>query len=337
MKNSVRLTHHSSGSERLLYSLHAASISVLLAMPINGCRTAASRSVKHEFHTESWSEGGFAGRRMNTEHFEIFSTMLDRGFERNVPALMESAFAEYANTVSPSHPPAHPMPIYLFNSRTEWNIFAREHYPVRYETYARIHVGGFCEGDTAVIYYFGRNTTLAALLHEGWHQYVDACLASEPPAWLNEGLACYFESGEIQGDNRLVIPDRSTLRINGLRLAIHEKRLLSLRELLEVNAGQVLAQNDSTMTQSYYGQVWGLVMFLRNGAGGRYRSEFHSLLTDLTTDAYRIRESATRLNESDSSSISLQVAAFEQYFHTGVDAVDPMFQDFLRSLVVSPG
>ncbi|MBI1826956.1 MAG: DUF1570 domain-containing protein [Planctomycetes bacterium] len=309
---------------------------IVISMPAYGCRTNHTHPVNQEFRTESWSEDGLAGRRITTEHFDFFSTILDSEFERNVPPLMESAYLAYANLAPPAHAPSRPMPVFLFHTRTEWNIYARAHYPVRYETYARIHVGGFSEGDTAVIYYFGRNTTLAALLHEGWHQYVASCLASEPPAWLNEGLACYFESGEARTNNGLVFPERSTLRVNGLRLAIYNKRMLTLREVLSINAGDVLLQNDSSLTKSYYGQVWALVAFLREGLGGRYRADFQTLLTDLSTDAYHVRESATRLSEGEASTTSPAVAAFEQYFHASVDAMDSQYQEFLRTLTTSP-
>lgn len=150
----------------------------------------------------------FHARRITSDHFVIYSTLEDRTFEEALPAFLEAAYKEYENTL-PSGGTSHKkLTVYLFGLRKQWRSFVRLHYPSRFALYDRIRTGGFTEGVTSVSFYMNRSTTLATLAHEGWHQYVGARTQTTIPAWLNEGLACYFESVDYSSDQPRFTPQK---------------------------------------------------------------------------------------------------------------------------------
>ena len=59
-----------------------------------------------------------------------------------------------------------------------------------------------------------RKKMLETVRHEGFHQYLDGVM-SDPPPWLNEGLAMYYEALPPAGTTILTLPTsdrrRSTL------------------------------------------------------------------------------------------------------------------------------
>ena len=103
-----------------------------------------------------------------------------------------------------------PMKAVIFNSRRE----AGRSFPFISETAAERHVyGGFAFGDLDVFVLVGLSGD--GMVHEMTHLLIDEALDSplaRVPAWLNEGLAMYFESGS-RGREAIV---SQALRSDGL-------------------------------------------------------------------------------------------------------------------------
>jgi len=220
------------------------------------------------------------------------------------------------------------MPTYLFGSRAEWEQFTRRRFPERFDVYSRIRSGGFTEGDTSVSFFVNRATTLATLAHEGWHQYVGARCRGPVPAWLNEGFACFHEAVETSTGRPRFTPGKNSHRINSLRDGLQRDDVLTLRQILETDAGTVISREDSVRTQVYYAQTWALVMFLRSGVNGRYASKLHALISDVAGDEYRVRESAARLRKHAPDASDAAVV-FEEYFGVHPDDLNAEYYDYL--------
>ncbi len=286
-------------------------IAFLAAWAICGC---APRSTSVSVVRSAWSDDGFVGRRFVTDHFEINSILTDAEFEAALPAFMEAAYRRYEMTFPLAGRPEHKLTMYIFGTRSEWQRFTRRRFPARAAVYSRIRSGGFTEGDTSVSFFMNRSATLATLAHEGWHQYVGARFAFAIPAWLNEGLACCHESVEHAGRQPTFDPSHNTFRINSLREAVQTGRLLPLRRIVDTDAGEVISQEHSGVTQVYYAQAWALVTFLRHGSGGKYAEDFDRLLSDIADGTFPVKLSAAKLTVPDRNSTTAGTAAFEGYF-----------------------
>ncbi len=300
--------------------MRAARATFLAALALSGC---ASPLHPIRVEAENWSDGALHGRRLLSDHFEIISTINDADFEAALPGFMEVAFEQYSATL-PAGSRGDKMTVYLLATRQQWERFTRQQFPGRAEVYRRIHNGGYSEGGTAVAFYTHRSATLATLAHEGWHQYVATRLGFPIPAWLNEGLACYHEAVEWVGDAPRFTPQHNTFRIASLREAVHTGKLLSLEQLIDADAGEILRRNDSRLTQAYYAQSWALILFLR----ASYPDEFERLL-DLSDGTFRVRQTAATLTGSAEHPTR---AIFEMYFGCTPQAAERAFTSHLHQV-----
>jgi len=301
-------------------------IGFLAALAISGC---APRSPSVAVVKSAWSDDGFVGRRFVTDHFEINSTLSDAEFEAALPAFVEAAYRRYEATLPTAGRPEHKLTMYVFGTRLEWERFTRRRFPARAAVYSRIRSGGFTEGDTSVSFFMNRSATLATLAHEGWHQYVGSRFAFAIPAWLNEGLACCHEAVEYAGRQPTFDPSHNTFRINSLREAVQTGKLLPLRRIVDTDAGEVISQEHSGVTQVYYAQAWTLVTFLRHGGGGKYAKDFDRLLSDIADGTFPVRLSAAKLTGSERNSTSVGAAAFEVFFGHAPEELAGEYHDYL--------
>ncbi|MEK6677004.1 MAG: DUF1570 domain-containing protein [Planctomycetota bacterium] len=294
----------------------------------SGCQGLESAR-RIEIAVQEWREDGLVGRRYVTTHFELISTLHDREFEKALPEFLEAAYGRYEQTLPPVHGDGPKMSVFLFGNRSQWEYFAKEHYPLRFSLYSRIRSGGFTEGDTSVSFYSDRASTLATLAHEGWHQYAATRFPFELPAWLNEGFACYHEAVECAGSKPVFTPHRNTFRINPLREAVLRDRLLSLEDILVSDAGQVMAQDNSAITQTFYAQAWGLVRFLQEGRGGHYSQSMRKLLGDISNGSYPVKITAARVASIKGGSVAGSIDAFEAYFGGDFPRMNEEYYGFL--------
>ena len=313
---------------RHLKRLHYLTLSSVAMGLLAGCTVAGPAEVRLTSEKEPWSAEGLAGRRIITEHFDIFSTLVDAEFEDALPEFLELVHERFQRML-PAPAGAHPrLAVYVFATRGEWEWFTQHRFPTRQELYSRIHRGGYTEGAVSASFYTSRAGTLVTLAHESWHQYVDSRFGTSIPAWLNEGLACYHEALHMDGARPVFTPRHNTFRMNSLCEAVQRDTLMSLEEIVDTDAGQVISRNDSRVTRVYYAQAWALVTFLRFGAGGRHAGAFERLLTDVAAGTFQARVGAARLGSSDPSGISAGRAAFKAYFGP-IDDLDEKYYDHL--------
>lgn len=279
-----------------------------------GCAVGANGGERTAVSVEPWTEAGFSGRRIESPHFELFSTVGDVAFEAALPAFLEAAYRSYTSTMAPNPEARSGMRTYLFGRRAEWVRFARGRYPARFDVYSRIRSGGFTEDATAVMFYVDRAATLATLAHEGWHQYAHARVRQAIPAWLNEGFACYHEAVDFSGHEPRFTPLHNTFRLTSLREAAATGRLMPLSTLVATDAGRVIRDHDSIAARFYYAQTWALVTMLRHGAEGRYAEAFERMLREISDGSFAARLSAERLTRNDGPDAASGEALFGVYF-----------------------
>lgn len=312
-----------------------AVVALLFAGLLAGCATTAPPPVPQPAQVEPWSFRGAAGQRIVTEHYEIFTTLKDRVLLEALPGFVEGAFAYYRELLPPAREPGVRMPVYLFASRTQWMAFTREFAGPRAPVFLRVRNGGYSERGVSVIQYVSNDVTFPLFAHEGFHQYVFHYVGTNIPAWLNEGLAASCEGQRWASRGLWAFdPWHNWPRRNALAQALVANRLHPLQRLLETNAGEVI-EGTSESVQTYYAQLWGLVLFLREGADGRYAGKFRELLAAVADGKAEARARAAHV-WSDRAAYSYGEALFRSYIAEDVAAVEREYVEFLRARVVGP-
>lgn len=307
----------------------------VVAVFLAGCRVTgpAEPPPPSSLRAEEWAELGHTGRMIETEHFLIYSTLADAELESVLPEFVEAAYARYVDMLPPPRPALGKLKTYVFATRAEWAHYTQVRYPGRSDVYQKIRQGGFTEGDTAVLFYTSRSGTLATIAHEGWHQYVGTHFATTLPAWLNEGLACYFESFHIDPDRNISFSTHSNrFRINSLREGLYERKLFSVREMVDVDAGQVINRSNARITQIYYAQAWALVSFFLEGGKPGYASAFRQMMKDITNGTLHTRLNAARLTTDDPAGTSYGASLIYAYFKARPEELAVPYYEHMQDL-----
>ena len=285
---------------------------------------------------EDWSYRGAAGVRLITDHFDIRTTLRDDELRSALPAFIEACHAQYASLVRvPEAESTSRLDVFLFQSRHEWEQFTRTRFPQRQAVYRRIRSGGYTAGDVCVCYALrDRGQTLGVIAHEGMHQYLSRHVSAPLPAWLNEGLATYCEAVDLAGDTPRFTPQHNLFRMNSLREALAEGRLIPLGELLNTDAGTILTQGESQRTRTYYAQSWALIAYLRHGADRSYAGRFDNLLADLLDGSFQINAQAARLTADSPATATTGESLFRFYFGDDVSAFEAGYVAYLHEVAL---
>lgn len=299
----------------------------LAALP--GCVAERSRP-QVQYTAEPWSFGKAAGQKLTTTHYEILTTLQERALLEALPGFVEASFAHYADLAAPAHLPAERMKIYLFASRPQWEAFTKQLAGPRAKVLLQVRNGGYCERGIVVVEYVTHAVTFPLFAHEGWHQYVHHCLAGPIPAWLNEGLAvtCEGQRWNSYGIKEFD-PWYNPLRRNNLSEALLSGRLYPLPALLETDAGKVV-EGSSRSIGTYYAQLWALIVFLQEGAGGRYAPGLDRLLRTMSETELAPFARAAHIG-SERTEFSFGVEVFRSFIDPDVAAVEREYLAFLRA------
>ncbi|MCZ6574742.1 MAG: hypothetical protein O7C98_16440 [Planctomycetota bacterium] len=113
-----------------------------------------------------------------------------------------------------------------------------------------------------------RTQMFRTIRHEGFHQYLDSVVPEDPPVWLNEGLAEYYETAKrtsrgTRGGQRR--PDHLMLL----------QKPLPLAEFLYIKPPQFYAN-----ARLHYAQAWAVVHFLQH-ADRKTKRLFDRLIDEL--------------------------------------------------------
>jgi len=310
---------------------------IALAWPLLACGCSLRNPFRQPdpvpVQRSEWKFHGRPGVELVTPHYLVRTTCKSPTLLAAIPDFLESCWDAYAELLPSQTQPTEPLKTYLFQGRAEWEAFTDDFAPARADVYKKIRSGGYSERGTTVSHYSTISATLSILAHEGFHQYLELTRGRNIPPWLNEGLACNFESFELDAANRPVFqPEKNALRRGHLAEAISRNRLIPLSEILETHAGeQVLKQSADVRT--YYAQEWALVVFLRQPSyKNPYHDGFEELMRDLGTDAMTRRAQAA-LTPDMLGKANNGEAVFRAYITTDYAKFDRDYQAFVRELL----
>lgn len=310
---------------------------VLLATLGLGCapksdnRFAPLESVP--FEVSDWEYGQAKGRRVVSEHYDIYTTVREERLLAALPQVMENAFVFYQRLTPTVAPPPKRMLVYLFAERAEFEHFTRRLAGPQAELLVRIRGGGYSLEGITVAQYVSHAVTFPIMTHEGFHQYLHHCVNPRVPAWLNEGAAVLCE-GQRWGEKGLreFDPWFNPMRRNRLGEAVQRRKTIPLRELLRINAGHVIDE-PGVRIDAYYGQVWALMLFLQEGEGGKYAPGLRRLLAALADED--LEEAArSAFVTSRSEAFNFGEAVFVAYITGDLDTVSQEYERFIRERMI---
>jgi len=279
-----------------------------------------------EFEVKSWPLKHHKGHLIETEHYQIFTTVADPVLHRAAAELAERQYQRISEALQIT--PKSKMKVYIFADRHQWEAFTRAELGARAGQYLKIREGGYTADDVSALYYIGRYPALAVMAHELFHLYLDCSTDERIPAWINEGLACFFEAHEWQDTKPLFTPDKNVFRRQGLVRAILGKKLYPLKELLVTHAGEV-SKLPSAKVGAYYSQAWALIQFLRSSEP----DNLEKLLDELGTRQLVTRANAYLAATAGSEPISFGEAVFRQYITEDLEEFERQFNAYMNTLV----
>lgn len=145
-------------------------------------------------------------------------------------------------------------------------------------THAR---GILCAADETVYTYDGDDLA-ATLKHECFHQFAHKVVGGALPAWLNEGLAEYFEEGVFdEKTKRLTLGAVPTWRLALLRAAREKHALFPIDRLMKLDSASWKDNMQDDRGAIQYSETWLLCHFLIHGDSGKYLPFFETFLRHL--------------------------------------------------------
>lgn len=300
-----------------------------------GCGPAPERPRIVHYDQTPWNYRGIGGTELSSMHYRLRTTLRDEAFVNLLPVFQEACWKRYEALLPSDYTLDEPAVAYLFQQRWEWERFTEDFAPARAATYKRIRSGGYSERGVTVSHYSSRRGTLSVLAHEGLHQYLELTHGKRVPAWLNEGLACYFEGFDLDPSDRnrpVFTPEYNPLRSSHLRETLARKQMIPLADVLSTHAGNVVVQQ-SRRVRSYYSQWWSLVLYLLQPAyRNPYHDAFERLLTELGTDTMRIKANAYIAAATDET-LSEGEAVFRAYITDDLETFEADYESFIRDLL----
>jgi len=300
---------------------------------VTGCEKPHDKGPPVEVEREAWNFRGVMGKELVTKHYRVRTTCTNPALLERLPVFLETCWTEYEKFVPSEKALSEPAVAYLFQTRQQWEIFTKSFSPMRASTYLMIRSGGYEERGVTVSHYGRMATTLSVMSHEGLHQYLSLTRGGLLPAWVNEGLACYFEAFELDNDGKPTFTPRNNfIRRNSLRDAFLKQQMFELSELLATNAGRVVAM-PSMRVRTYYAQCWSLVLMLMEedpktsaeGAG------FRRLLKDLGSP--EMKQTLTASLSETPGSMEAGERIFRAYVSEDVDGFKLKYEAYVRKLL----
>jgi hypothetical protein len=216
---------------------------------------------------EPWENIYGPGLVLVSEHYKIYTTMLEPLMLRQIPGFMESAFMAYNRELPVAVDSQAKFAIYLFSTREQWEDFTDKFAGEQAEVFHKIKVGAYYLNGACVVYDIGREQTFAALGHEGWHQFNSRFFSYRLPSWLDEGMAMLFENAVYDHGVYYFEHKKNKQRTDALAEVLAKGKQIPLKELISISPGEVLASDMDEPVKAFYSQSYALVRYLIEAGG----------------------------------------------------------------------
>lgn len=288
---------------------------------------------------ELWNNRYGPGLKLTTNHYEIFSTLLNPSMLRRSPGLIESAYKAYNHQLPEPIETKIKFTIYLFADRGQWEDFTNNFAGGQAEIFRRIKAGAYCHKGVCVAYDIGNERTFSVLAHEGWHQFSGRHFKFRLPSWLDEGIAMLFETQETEDGTFNFNPAQNAYRLNALKKTQSRNQMLSLRDLIATTPGDVLATDQAETVMGFYSQSYALIRFLREAGGGKRLDNYHRLLADGLRGNWPLDEPSRKIASDRNIPRNIlwnhlvSLVLFNEYIGDNYEPVEKEYLAFCRQIV----
>ncbi|MHC4575238.1 MAG: hypothetical protein ACYS76_14085 [Planctomycetota bacterium] len=341
-------------------SRYIASVSVIAVLFLAGCserestindgkepRIGAAAMIEHLRgqnlpvlkSLQRWENDYGPGLKLATEHYEVYTTLLEPLMLSQIPGFLESAYRGYNRQLAEPIETERRFTVYLFASRQQWEDFTGTFAGRQAPILLKLKDGAYYLNGACVAYNIGRERTFSVLGHEGWHQFNSRHFKFRLPSWLDEGIAMLFEVSRYEGGLFYFEPGRNLHRLGGLKGAVMKNEMIPLRELIAMNPGEVLAPEAPEGVARFYSQAYALVRFLREEDYGRRLEDYHRLLLGGLRGQWPLSEADRRVAADRNLPLTVwwnrRVGAklFERYIGGDFEQIDEEYVAFCRKIV----
>ena len=228
---------------------------------------------------ELWQNQFGPGLKLTTAHYEIYTTLLEPLMLSQVPGFIESAYRGYQSQLPRPIETSTPFTVYLFANRQQWETFTIDFTGPQAPLYLQIKAGAYYLNSACVAYNIGLERTFSGLAHEGWHHFNSKHFKYRLPSWLDEGVAMQFEVSQYDKGFFTFNPEQNLYRLGPLKQTLIKNKTISLRELVGLNPGEVVADSNEAVA-AFYSQAYALVRFLREDNYGKRLANYQRMLSD---------------------------------------------------------
>jgi hypothetical protein len=287
---------------------------------------AATAKVK----AQQWTFGEEKARVLESEHYRLYTTIEDEEVLDLLPQVMEGAMSMYREVAAGVPVTGGPLDCFIFRWRSEWDRYTQRYAGPDAKIYLQIRSGGYTIKDRCVAYYIGRVGTFSVAAHEGWHQFAGRHFKGRLPPFLEEGIACMFET--IMWSDRLPRWNLSvnTKRAEALRKAADAHELHPLQRLCSMHAGDIVDQPNDKI-EGFYGQCWAFARFLWEAEGARYRPAMRKWLAEAAAGTVYdpTRSHSRAAGPWDRRAVGPMI---EHYLGMDLEAVDRAYQAYAKKI-----
>jgi len=287
---------------------------------------------------ETWQNEYGPGPKLTTEHYQVYTTLLEPLMLSEVPGFVESAYRGYNSQLPTPIETSSKLTIYLFARRSQWEDFTKSFTGPQASLYCKIKAGAYYLNGSCVAYNIGRERTFSVLGHEGWHQFNSRCFRYRLPSWLDEGVAMLFENSRYDKGLFYFEPGRNLYRLASLKKTMMTGRMIPLRELVAINPGEVVATSDEAVA-AFYGQAYALVRFLREESYGKRLGNYHQMLLGGLRGNWPLAEPDRTIAADRNIPLTIRwnravgLRLFQQYISSDFEQVEKEYTAFCRKIV----
>lgn len=287
-----------------------------------------------------WESQFGTGLKLNTAHYEIYTTLLDPLMLSQVPGFVESAYRGYQSQLPKPVETSIPLTIYLFANRQQWEVFTTDFTGPQAQMYLKIKNGAYYLNGACVTYNIGRERTFSVLGHEGWHQFNSRLFKYRLPSWLDEGIAMQFEITEYDRGFLTFTPERNGYRLGSLKQTLLKDDIIPLKTLVSLNPGEVVVENDEAVA-AFYSQSYALVRFLREDNYGKRLSKYQNMLFDGFNGQWPLSPEDIKIAADRNIPITIEQnreigkVLFEHYIDSDYDKIENEYLTFCRKITYS--
>ena len=281
---------------------------------------------------EIWENEYGPGLKLITDHYEIYTTLLEPLMLTQVPGFMESAYRGYNNQLPRPISTVARFTVYLFGEREEWEKFTDKFAGRQAYMYHQIKKGAYYLKGACVVYNIGRKRTFSVLGHEGWHQFNSRHFKYRLPSWLDEGIAMQFEISRYDKGKFYFEPAQNGYRLGSVKKALIKNEMIPLGQLITLNPGEVILTNDDAVA-AFYGQSYALVRFLREEDYGKRLGDFHQMLMGGVRGEWQLDKTVRRIAENRNIPLTVRwnrvigPQLFQQYIGSNIEQIE---QEYIR-------